>query len=105
MSVEPVNPYFSTELKSRIFLHPSDLNENIYYNILHTLKKNKVGKYCKFGFITRVIEEENIQDTCRIISKYSGISNPEDLGRPVARPVNKLLPSHDEVARPGRDEG
>lgn len=56
-------PFLKTDLTANIALHPSQLNNEIYNNILNNLKKLLVGKcYKNYGYISKIYDIIDVSD-------------------------------------------
>lgn len=68
------SPYINTKLYTNVYLKPSQLNNKIYLNLKHNLKKNVEGYCNKYGYVSKVYELEEYNN---------GIIHPEN---PLAEP-------------------
>lgn len=77
-----VSPYINTELYATVQLHPNQMNQDLYINLISNLRK-KVEKKCnKYGYVTKVykiisyssgyIIAEDFMTASRYDIKYSG---------------------------------
>lgn len=77
-----VSPYINTELFTTVQLHPNQLNQDLYLNLISNLRKKVEKKCSQYGYITKVykiisyssgyIVAEDFMTSSRYDVKYSG---------------------------------
>nr|QFG73570.1 MAG: hypothetical protein [Megaviridae environmental sample] len=74
-----VCPYFSIDLVSRVYLKPHQLDNNLKYNILSNIRRDRENKCCKHGYIIKVHDDNDIDSNISIVNDMNGLVRPEDM--------------------------